>query len=60
MLMNKEEPQKESGKVLVEDVDKSSVFDDVALVDPKGSAISALKEMFKRAQICGLEGKDSE
>lgn len=58
--MSKEEPQKEPGKVLVEDVDKSSVFDDVALVDPKGSAISALKEMFKRAQIYGFDGTDSE
>lgn len=53
MLMSKEEFQKESGKVLMEDVDKSSVFDDVALVDPKGSAISALKEMFKSAQLLG-------
>lgn len=58
--MSKEEPQKESGKVLMEDVDKSSIFDDVALVDPKGSAISALKEMFKRAQIYGFDGMDSE
>ena len=58
--MSKEEFQKESGKVLMEDVDKSSVFDDVALVDPKGSAISALKEMFKRAQIYGFDGTDSE
>ena len=37
-----------------------SVFDDVALVDPKGDAIAALKDLLKRAPSLGIEAADSE
>ena len=36
-----------------------SVFDDVALVDPKGDAIAALKDMLKRAPSLGMAAADS-
>ena len=54
--MSKEELQSEPAKVTIDAVDEASIFDDVALVDPKGSAISAMKEMFKSAQLLGFDG----
>ena len=58
--MSKEELQSEPAKVTIDAVDEASIFDDVALVDPKGSAISAMKEMFKSAQLLGFDRNDSE
>lgn len=49
-----QESRDEGAKPAAEDV-----FKDVALVDPKGSALAALKQLFKRARSLGIERIDS-